>query len=247
MPKEMHNSIKITLIIVATIAVLSIAGMIFYQSNFSSTNTISVNGQGVEKAVPDLVSVYFSVDTKNSTSKQAEDANSLIVSRLRSYIVSLGFSEEDLKTVNYNIYPDYDYTTGKTSGYRASHSLSISFSVSEKDKITGVIDAGTTAGAGISYINFELSPQLEQQYKATAIQTASEDARVKAEAIAEGFNKNLGRLVSVSLDSFNYYPTRVYDAAESGASSEEAKTTVAGITPSETEVSAYVTAVYRLS
>jgi hypothetical protein len=57
----------------------------------------------------------------------------------------------------------------------------------------------------------------------------------------------LGRLVSVSLDSFNYYPYRVYDSAETGTpSAEGAKTAVAGITPTEQDVSAYVTAVYKL-
>lgn len=239
---KMNKSVQIILIIAVTAVILTSMIIGFFVSK-SITNTISVNGQGIEKVTPDLISIYFSVDTKGETSKEAEDANSLIVSKLRSYITALGFKEEDLKTDNYNIYPDYDYTTGKNKGYRATHSLKISFSSSEQSKVTGVIDSGTNAGAGISYINFELSPGLEQQYKSLAIQTASEDARIKAEAIADGFNKKLGRLVSVSLDSFNYYPFRVYDSA---TSAEGAKEAVAGITPSEREVSAFVTAIYKL-
>lgn len=243
----MQKSIQIALVIsVAAIILTSI--IVGYFVSKSVANTISVNGQGIEKVTPDLISIYFNVDTTGNTSKNAEDENTAIVNKLRSYIVALGFSEEDLKTENYNIYPDYDYSTGKNKGYRATHSLKISFSADEQSKITSVIDSGTSAGAGISYINFELSPTLEQQYKAKAIKTASEDAKIKAEAIAEGFNKRLGRLVSVSLDSFNYYPFRVYDSSASGtASAESAKQAVAGITPSEREVSAYVTAVYKLS
>ncbi|MDD5012296.1 MAG: SIMPL domain-containing protein [Candidatus Nanoarchaeia archaeon] len=245
---KLHKSVQMTLIIVAAVLFISLAGMYFYKSNFSTANTISVSGQGVEKAAPDLISIYFNVDTTGSTSKIAEDANTAIVTKLKSYIVALGFSDDDLKTDNYNIYPEYDYdkTTPTITGYRATHSLKISFSASESDKITSVIDSGTNAGAGISYINFELSPELEQEYKAMAIQTASEDAKIKAEAIAEGFNKRLGRLVSVSLDSYNYYPLRAYDSSVSGTSAESAKTAVAGITPSEREVTAYVTAIYKL-
>jgi len=250
MPKEkreIHKSVQITLIIVAAIIILSFAGMWFVKTNFSSSNTISVNGQGIEKVTPDLISIYFNVYTKGTTSKEAEDSNSIIVNKLKSFLVALSFSEEDLKTENYNIYPDYDYTTRQTKGYRATHMLKISFSSAETGKITSVIDSGTNAGAGISYINFELSPELEQQYKTLAIQTASEDARIKAEAVAKGFNKRLDKLVSVSLDSYNYMPFRVYDAAAGTASAESAKVAVAGITPSEREVSAFVTAVYRLS
>lgn len=248
MPKEkMHNSIKITWIIVIAVLILSFAGMWFYQSNFSTANTISVNGQATEKVTPDLITIYFNVDTKGTTSKEADDANSVIVDKLRNAIVSLGFSADDLKTQNYNIYPNYN--NGQViNGYTATHSLMINFSIDKKDKITNVIDAGASAGAGISYINFELSPRLEQQYKTQAIQAASDDARVKADAIASGFNKKLGRLVSVSLDSFNYMPFRVYDSSASGSapSAETAKTAVAGITPSEQDVTAYVTAIYRL-
>jgi hypothetical protein len=247
---RLNKSVQVTLIIVAAVLVLSFAVMYFYKSNFSSSNTIAVNGNGIEKVTPDLISVYFSVDTKADTSSEAESANSEIVAKLRNAVVGLGFDEEDLKTENYNIYPDYDYTTRKTSGYIATHSLRIEFSIEEKNKISSVIDAGANAGAGISYINFELSPSLEQQYKAKAIQTASEDAKIKAEAIAIGFDKKLGRLVSVSLDSFNYNPYRVYDSAVSSGSApsaESAKAAVESITPSEREVSAYVTAVYRLS
>jgi len=246
---KLEKSVQVTLIIIAAVLVITFGGMYFYKSNFSSQNTISVNGQGLEKVTPDLISVYFSVDTKASTSGAAESSNSEIVTKLKDSIVALGFSENDLKTENYNIYPDYDYSTGGIKGYRATHSLRIEFSTDKKDKISGVIDAGANAGAGISYINFQLSPSLEQEYKAKAIQTASADAKVKAEAIAAGFSKRLGRLVSVSLDSFNYYPTRVFDSSVSsgGASAESAKAAVSSITPSEEEVSAYVTAVYRLS
>lgn len=257
---KLQKSVQITLIISIAVIILVIAGISFFKSN-STDDTIRVNGQAIEKATPDLITVYFNVDTKGNTSKEAEGANSFIVSKLKDYIIALGFSEEDIKTENFNIYPEYDYNypiydyadeKQKITGYRATHSLKVQFSTEEKDKIGSVIDAGASAGAGINYINFELSPSLEQQYKTAAIKTASEDAKVKAEAIASGFNKKIGRLVSVSLDSFNYYPTRLYDSSSSASGSdgmiqaESAKSAVAGITPSEQDISAYVTAVYKL-
>ena len=85
----------------------------------------------------------------------------------------------------------------------------------------------------------------EQESKSQVIKLASQDARIKAEAIAVGFNKKVGRLVTVSLNEFNYMPWRLYDSATAGTA-ETAKESVTNITPSEQEVNAYVTAVYKL-
>jgi len=245
---KLQKSVQITLIIVAAVIVLAIIGIIYFSST-STANTIQVNGQATAKVAPDLITVYFNVDTKGTTSKLAEDANSAIVSKLKDNVVVLGFKENDLTTDNYNIYPEYDYSNGqKLTGYRATHSLKIQVSSEQKDKVSSLIDAGTNAGAGISYINFELSPALQQQAKTQAIKNASEDARVKAEALATGFSKKLGRLVSVSLDQFDYYPWPIYASSSSGtAGGAEAKRAVTDINPSNQEVSASVTAVYKLS
>jgi uncharacterized protein YggE len=245
---KLQKSVQITLIIAVAIIVLVVIGIIYLKPD-SSTNTFQVNGQATSKVSPDLITVYFNVDTKAQTSKEAEDANSLIVSKLTDSVVALGFSKKDLTTESYNIYPEYDYSNGqRLTGYRATHSLKIELSSSQKDEVSSLIDAGTNAGAGISYINFELSPALQQSAKTQAIKDASEDARVKAEALAAGFNKKLGKLVSVSLDQFNYYPWNIYASSDSSGAgvAAEAKRAVADITPSNQEVSASVTAVYRL-
>lgn len=247
--KKISNSVKITLIISVAVIILAVAGFYFFNEFFSG-NTISVNGQGTEKVTPDLISIYFDVEAQGNSSSAAESANSVIVNKLKDAVVALGFKEDDLKTASFNIYPQYDTNGKQIIGYTASESLSIELSVNDKDKIGSVIDAGTNAGAGISYINFELSPALEQQYKAQAIKIAAADALVKAGAIADGFNKKIGRLVSVSLDQFNYYPFRVYDSTTSGSgvpSAETAKAAVQSITPSEQDVTASVTAIYKLN
>ena len=65
--------------------------------------------------------------------------------------------------------------------------------------------------------------------------------------MAEGFDKKVGKLVSVSLSEGNYYsPWRMYDSMESGGSIALAKEAVANVQPSEKEITAYVSAVYKL-
>ena len=252
MPRQkMEKNVQITLIIVGAVILLAIGAAIYFKSN-SVDNTITVNGQATAEVAPDLISVYFNVQTTGATSQAASDANTLIVNKLTDNIIALGFSKDDLQTQSFNVYPQYDYTTSKQTltGYMATNSLIIKIPVSQKDKTSSVVDAGTNAGAGISYINFELSPSLQQSAKKAAIENASVDANVKAQAIADGFNKKLGRLVSVSLDQFNYRPGILYASSDSSgagvSSAPEAKQAAVNINPSNQEVSASVTATYKL-
>ena len=247
---KLRSSVQITLIIVAGIILLTLISILTIKSFVSSSkDSLQVNGQSTIKVTPDLITLSYNVETKGNTSKEAEDSNTDIVNDLIYRVIQLGFDKTDLKTENFNIYPEYDWQSGeqKLLGYKAVHSLKIELTVDEMSKAGELIDAGTNAGTGISYINFELSPELEQEYKSKSIKLAAQDAKIKAEAIAEGFDKKVGKLVSVSLSEGNYYsPWRMYDSMEAGGSVAMAKEAVANIQPSEKEITAYVSAVYKL-
>ena len=251
----MEKSIKITGIIALTILVL---GLLAY-SAFSSllpTNTVTGNGQATIKAIPDLVTIYFEIQTEAETNQEASQQNSEIVDDLRTALIRIGFENNQIQTTSFNVYPDYNYRNGnQITGYTASHQIKIEISTDTETKggfpinvgsrIGEVIDAGVEAGAGISYINFELSQEKQNKYKADAIKLAAQDATIKAQAMAEGLGKKLGRLVSTSYSNFDYYPLRLYEAS-SGASAEDAKQATTNIQPGEQEVSARVTAIYKL-
>jgi len=245
----MEKSVQITLIIVLGVVVLF--GML-YSSFFSlmpETNTVTGNGESSIDVVPDLVTVYFNVETKADTSKEATDENAKIVDDLITNIIREGFSREDIQTQDFNIYPDYTWVNGqrRENGYRATHRIRLEMSTERTDKIGDVIDAGIEAGAGISYINFELSQEKQNEYKTEAIKLAAEDARIKAQALAQGLDKNLGKLVSVSNSDFRYSPWLAY-ASSSGTveDAELAKEATTDIQPSKQEITARVTAVYKL-
>ena len=215
-----------------------------------SEETISVNGQSVVKATPNLVGIYFNIETNADTSESAVTKNSEILKILKSSLIVLNIPEDKITTESFNVYPDYIYTnTGrKDNGYKASHQIKIQLSTDDTNQIGEIIDAGVRAGAGISYINFELSQEIQNDYKSEALKLAAQDARIKAESVAEGFDKELGKLVSTRVDNYNYYPWEIYTAdagVSSTVSAEMAKSTVVDIQPGEREISASVTAVYR--
>ena len=241
-PKSTLNTILIIL------GAIVVALIIMPYLGEKEKKTVEVQGQHSMKVNPDLMSIYFDVETKADTTEEAEDMNSEKVENLTAAIVDLGFDEKDLKTENYNIRPDYEYTEGKREliGYVASHSLKISFSANKTDLAGEIISSAADSGAGISYINFELSQSLQQESKSQAISLAAEDAKIKAESLARGFDKDVGKLKEVSLNEYSYNPWRLYDASR-GESVEAAKESISSVTPSEKEVTAYVTAVYELN
>lgn len=250
----MEKAIKISLIIAVTLIVLALIGVYtaFQLSPSAQSNVITANGMSEITVVPDKVSLYFNVETKGADSKTANDKNAEIVDNLITALVKQGFNRADIQTTGFNIYEDFEWTTsGRHSlGYKAVHTVVVKMPTSNTDKIGSAIDAGVGANAVLSYINFELSQELENTYKAQAIKLAAEDAKAKAQSMADGLDKSLGKLVSVSDSSFNYAPWRMYDYAAGATMSENAdsaKVAATNIQPSEQTISAQVSVVYKIN
>ena len=238
---KMDKHVQITLIVVVGIILLA---LIAPNVTDSSRNTISVAGMATIDVLPDIVGIYFSVDTQGATANEAGDRNTAIVQDLTQALAALGFNEEDIKTQSYNIYPEYNYPSGTIKGYRATHSLRVEVPANQSARIGSVVDAGLDAGAGLGYLNFELSQENQNTYKAEAMKLAAQDATAKAEGVAEGLNKNLGSLVSVTINDYGYVPWLAYDA--SGAESSVVREAATSIVPTEQQISASVTAIFKI-
>jgi uncharacterized protein YggE len=241
------DSVKVTLIVVSTVIVLAVVALAVFL-NLRPGTTITTNGQSTIKATPDLVSIYFTVDTNGSTAQEAKDKNAEIVDNVITGLIKNGIKREDITTENFNIWPEYDWTeSGQVfKGYRATHSIRVQLDSNKMDDAGEVIDIGVDNGALISYINFELSTEKQNEYKAQALSDATKDAKVKAESIASGLGKRLGAVVSVVDSSFDYYPWAIYrNDAMIGV--EEAKTAIStNINPGQQEVNARVTVTYKI-
>jgi len=247
----MEKSVKITFIITGTIILLALLGYGFiYLMMNANSNTVSVQGESSIKVTPDVVTVYFNVETSGTSAQEAKDANSAIIDKLTTNIVKLGFSGKDVQTQSFYIGEDLRWENGKqvNYGFKATHQIKVELPSNEASKISQVIDAGVDAGALLQYINFELSTEKQNEYKAQALTEASQDAKTKAEAIASGLGKRVGRLVSVSTSNYDYRPWNIYTANAGGMAMDvaEAKVATNNIQPGSQEVSGYVSAVYKI-
>lgn len=247
MKKQFDKKVLMTGMIVLGFIIVALIISNGFNSN-SIDNTISSTGQSTIKVMPDFVNVYFNVQTIALTAKEASDKNSEIVNKMKSSLIDISFSEGEIKTESFNVYPNYDWRSGtqKITGYTASHALSVQIPIDEKEKLGSAIDAGINAGAGINYINYELSEENQRVYKIEAIKSATQDATEKAGALAEGAGQSLGKLVSISTSEFGYYPWAAYATTDSGGITKSGAEIATSITPSEQEISASVTAIFRI-
>lgn len=244
----MKTSVQITLIIVAAVLLIAIGISAIYLESRPGT-TVNVNGAAEIKAVPDLVSIYFSIDTTASDAKTAKDKNAEIYDAVQTALIKTGLESKDIETEGFSINPEYDWTTGsqKIKDYIAAYSIRVQISTADTGKIGDILDAGVNAGALVNYINFELSLDKQNQYKAQALEQATQDARIKAESIANGLGKQVGSIVSVSDSSFNYNPWPIYANSAAGAPGlQEAKAATTNIQPGEQTIDAGVSIMYKL-
>jgi uncharacterized protein YggE len=248
-----NNAIIVTSIIAGVILIVALLALNTFSSIVPSTkNSVTVQGTSTIKAMPDLVSVYITIQTNGSTSAEATSANTDIYDNLIEEMIIAGFEESDVKTESFSVYQNtyWDEKDGrsKTDGYIANHYLKVELPSEKMNKVSAVVNAAVNAEAGISYINFELSQESQNEYKAQALKQASEDAMIKADSIASGFDKEVGKLLSVQTSDFGYYPWNVYTAS-GGAYREDAamaKETAMNIQPGEEEISASITATFQI-
>jgi hypothetical protein len=249
--KKENTPIVVTSIIAGSVILVAvIALLVFMPITTTSQNVVTVQGTSSLKVLPDLVSVSFNIQNQGSTPSVASDANSKIYNDLKEALIALGFNESQIGTQYFSINPNYEYNNGKQTqnGYTATHSVKIEFSANNTELLGKAVDAGISAGAGVSSLDFELSPSLQSQYKNQALELASKDAESKADAVAKGFDKSLGKLVSVNVDSYNYMPWVMYSASsDSVASGVSARAAAEKLTPTQQDVTATVSATYKLS
>lgn len=247
----MEKSVKITLIIAITLIIMVFGSLFFVKSlidNQDRTNTVTAAGQSKINVIPDLTSVYFIVETKNLTAEQAKNMNNMILDKVKTALVVSGIEENNIKTEQYSINENWEWdgSTSKKNGFVVQHSGKIN--LDNADKVGKVIDAIVDNGARINSVNFELSADKENYYKAEALKLATEDAKRKAEAIVSGLNKNLGSLISVQSSDFYYQPWPLYDAREGIIAIDKSEIQKAvNVNPSDKEITASVTVSYKIN
>ena len=187
---------RLLLAVAAGLTVVALAGAVGLpdlagaQDATAADDTLTVNGVGTVKAVPDEAQMSFGVETRRPTAQAAVAANADAMRRVINALRQAGAREITTQWVR--VYP-FTNGSGAVDGYTASNSVS---AVSDVDVAPGLIDAAAEAGAnqisgpGLSSINTEA---LYRQALAKAVA----DARLRAEVLAQAAGRSLGPITTI--------------------------------------------------
>lgn len=236
-----------TVILVLIIAIFVIGFLFRDNLGFGEKTKVTTQGQSELTTDPDFVSVYFLIETLNDSAQIAKDENAEISEEVLSGLLELSLKKEDIETVNYNIYESYKWENNqqKREGFKVSNNLKVK--IENLELVGRVIDVIIDNKALVQSINFEISKETENNLKKEALAKAAQDAREKAEALAEGSGGRLGRLVELSTEEFYYNTYPIYTLTEGSKTADaEVRKAATNIQPQKLTVSGNVRAVYAI-
>jgi uncharacterized protein len=183
--------------------------------------TLSAAGQGTVKASPDIAYVTLGVITENTNAKTTQQSNAAAMDKITAAVKAAGIKSEDIKTVNYSIYPKYDYQkdTGesKITGYTVNNSIQVT--VRDITKAGNIIDLAAQNGANTSsQISFGLSNY--EKYYNEALKLAVETAKNRAATMADALGLKLGSPASVT-ENGGYAPPPIHYGFNGGIAKAE--------------------------
>lgn len=163
-------------------------------------DTITIEGQGKVTGQPTLAQVDVGLYSEGTDVPDVQQQNAKKVNAIIDAMKALGIAEKDLQTNNYSIYPRYDYAGGtqKVIGYAVSQNVDVK--VRDLTKIGVVLTQVTQAGANqVNGVNFTIDDPT--QLKQEARKKALDDARKKAQELADALGVKVVRVVTFSESS----------------------------------------------
>jgi len=175
--------------------------------------TITISGEGKVVATPDLavINLGYLVEKKNVTDAQKDNTDK--INALIKNLKDLGIQAKDIKTTNYNVYPQYDYADGKQilRGYQVSQNVEVK--VRDSEKISTVLDLVGSLGLNqVGGLTFQIDePEIYQQ---EARIKALANAKEKAKDLAAVMGVKLGKIISFNEDTYPVSPIYSYAKSE---------------------------------
>jgi uncharacterized protein YggE len=236
----------------------------FYINSVNTTKTdlFTANGEGKVTAVPDQATVNAGVTAQSATVADAQSKVNQATNKIITALKKIGLTDKDIKTTDYSVNPNYGNSGSggvvgsvmmpfpimppgeqqTITGYTVTQNLEIN--VKPIDKTNKVVDTATADGANlVGGVNFTFSDQLSKSLEQQATQQAVNDAKDKAQALANASGIHLGKVVNVTTNGNFPRPIMMTAGiASKNAADQSAPTTV---TPGQNSLTVDVTLSYE--
>jgi uncharacterized protein YggE len=165
-------------------------------------------------------------------------------------IRSQGISDSDIETTDVVLAKNQQWdpktNTYQDLGYRQTTTMRVT--INDLSKVGAVLDAAVAGGANnVQDVAFQLKPETEAKYKQQELAAATKVATQKAAILADAAGTRLGKLVSLTEQSYNYVPW-MYNAKNALAAADGGATVApTPINPQKVSISVSVSLAYELN
>lgn len=213
-------------------------------SSEGEMSQITVTGCGSVSVSPDQAKVSLGVLTIAPTAGEAQRENSSKANKIINALVAAGVPKEKIATQNYTIWPECSYPKPEENkpptitAYRVSNTILVT--LDDITKVGQVIDTAVAAGANqVESIQFLRQDTSSAQRE--ALQKACQEARRKADAIAQSLGLQILGVQSVQESSSVTLPPILYQGVKALETGHEPTP----IEPGEIKISATVNIVFN--
>ncbi len=208
----------------------------------TKTNLFTVQGTGEATAVPDTALLSLGVNKEAPTVETAQKQVNEIINKITGDLKKLNVPEKHIKTTNYSVNPNYDFTGGqKANGYAVNATIEIR--IKPIEKANQAIDIATRDGATqVGGIQFIIDDETQKKLENEARQDAVKEAKTKAQSLANAAGIRLGRIVDVQENGNDFPQPYLRTAALEKADDSMPPTE---LTPGENKITLTVTLSYE--
>lgn len=213
-------------------------------NNVPATNTITVSATSEVYAKPDLALNVFSVLSEAKTVGGAMQDNTTKMNTIIAFVKSQGVEDKDIKTINFNVSPRYEWDDEWRNRTLVGYEISQSLQVKMRDltKVGDIIEGVANAGANqIGDLQFTIDN--EDALKEEARNSAIEEAKNNAKKLAEKLGIKLVKIISFSEGGYSpipyYTATAMKEVSGMGVATPDIQT-------GENKISVTVSLIYQI-
>lgn len=192
---------------VALLSLSLLAAPAAFADQAPQRRSVNVTGQGEVSVRPDRARINLAVDALNADPKAAEAEVNKVV---RAYVAearALGAKDNEISTAGISLTPEYVWDEkarrNRLTGYRARRDIEVT--VTDLNKLGDYVLRATQVG-----VNNVSPPQLEasnsKELARQALVKATEDARGKAQLLADTLKVKLGSIYALNATEGHIQP-----------------------------------------
>lgn len=212
--------------------------------------TMSFAGEGEVLAVPDVAEFTFTLREEVETVEAAQRAVAEKTQDITEYLLAEGVEERYVKTVGYNVRPRYEYHSVDRH-QPAGERVLVGYEVTQNTQVTvkdmdraGELVGGVGQRGATQISNVIFSVEDETEIKWRARQLAIEDAKTRAERLAQDLGMTLIRVVDFQENRSPSFPEPYM--ARDILESVEVDAPTPGFSPGEQEIVSRVEITYEI-